>query len=203
MVSTSNSRTRSPTPDKITEYGLPEDYKPYIPVAKRRKQLLSKLEAKKVADELPKEREQRERDEVDTEEREREKIRRERTLLQQAQEVKERRAIEGEHQFSVALRVEAMLSLSEYWGRRSVNGRSAMADIRCFEISGRSCSGGGSRAACRNGTRSEEAGQRARPGKRHIVDRQLEDIVSGRRRYRSSTDGGRQDLSERWRRSST
>lgn len=98
MVSTSDSRTRSLSPTKDTDYGLPEDYQPYVPVAKRRKQLLSKLEAKKnnTTEDLLKEREQREREEADHEEREREKLRRERTLLQQAQEVKERKARDGE-----------------------------------------------------------------------------------------------------------
>lgn len=87
--------TSQPTTQE--DYDLPEDYKPYIPVAKRRKQLLHKLEAKKnrTTEEIQREQEEREREEED-EERAREKARRERTLLQQAQEVKERKAAEGE-----------------------------------------------------------------------------------------------------------
>jgi len=98
MVSTSNGRTRSPSPNSGAGYVIPEDYQPYVPVAKRRKQLLNKLEAKKnnTTEEVQKEREVREREEIDHEQREREKLRRERTLLQQAQEVKERKALEGE-----------------------------------------------------------------------------------------------------------
>ncbi|KAK1927172.1 P-loop containing nucleoside triphosphate hydrolase protein [Papiliotrema laurentii] len=76
-------------------FDLPADYKPYVPVAKRRKQLLTKLEAKKnrTTEEIERDRLRREQEEED-EERAREKARRERTLLQQAQEVKERKALE-------------------------------------------------------------------------------------------------------------
>jgi ATP-dependent RNA helicase DDX41 len=79
-------------------FDLPADYKPYVPVAKRRKQLLTKLEAKKnrTTEEIERDRLRREQEEED-EERAREKARRERTLLQQAQEVKERKALEGTH----------------------------------------------------------------------------------------------------------
>lgn len=81
---------------------IPEDYKPYVPVAKRRAQLRSTLtgkhnakKAKVSLEELQKERivELGEEDEA---ERAREQLRKERTLLQAAQEVKERRAAEGE-----------------------------------------------------------------------------------------------------------
>jgi ATP-dependent RNA helicase DDX41 len=97
MVSISKGRTELHTLNKESDYVVPEDYQPYVPVAKRRKQLLSKLEAKKnnTTEEVQKQREVREREEIDHEEREREKMRRERTLLQQAQEVKERKALEG------------------------------------------------------------------------------------------------------------
>ena len=76
---------------------LPSDYKPYIPVAKRRAQLRSQLGSKKrvkVIDEVEQVEQAREVEEE--EERAREKLRRERTLLQAAQEVKEQRAIDGE-----------------------------------------------------------------------------------------------------------
>jgi ATP-dependent RNA helicase DDX41 len=87
---------RSPKNQIQEEYALPEDYTPYIPVAKRRKQLFTKLEARKnkTTEEIQREKEERAREEED-EERIKEKLRRERTLLQQAQEVKERKALEG------------------------------------------------------------------------------------------------------------
>jgi len=96
MVSTSNGRPRSVSP----QIDSPSDYKPYIPVAKRRAQLLSHLgtkhQAKKVKTVEDVERETaddvEEQDEIN--ERQREKARRERTLLQAAQEVKERKAVE-------------------------------------------------------------------------------------------------------------
>lgn len=81
---------------------MPADYKPYVPVAKRRAQLKSTLTGKqqqakrtKVSlDELQKEVVAPEED--GEEEKAREKLRRERTLLQAAQEVKEQRALAGE-----------------------------------------------------------------------------------------------------------
>lgn len=78
------------------DYALPANYKPYVPVAKRRAQLLTSLQSKKVktSEEIQREREEAKREEED-EERQKEKLRRERTLLQQAQEVKERKAAEG------------------------------------------------------------------------------------------------------------
>ncbi|WWD19214.1 hypothetical protein CI109_103672 [Kwoniella shandongensis] len=103
MVSaaTSSRRGRSPSPGKDEEdFSIPSDYKPYVPVAKRRAQMLSQLgtrqPAKKVktAEELEKEMEEELKEQEEDEERAREKARRERTLLQAAQEVKERRAIE-------------------------------------------------------------------------------------------------------------
>ncbi|WVQ72071.1 hypothetical protein IAR50_001615 [Cryptococcus sp. DSM 104548] len=96
MVSTK----RSPSPPQ-DEFELPADYKPYVPVAKRRAQLLSQLGAKhspaakrvKTQEELEKEVEDEIREQAEDEERAREKARRERTLLQAAQEVKERKAL--------------------------------------------------------------------------------------------------------------
>ena len=68
----------------------------YVPVAKRRAQLRDKLQSKRVrtTQDIQREAEQKLQEEAD-EERQREKARRERTLLQQAQEVKERKAKEG------------------------------------------------------------------------------------------------------------
>ena len=98
MAIASSSRHRSPSPAQ-DEYSLPSDYKPYVPVAKRRAQLASQLGSRskrvKTAEEIVQEVEERKAEE-DEGEREREKARRERTLLQAAQEVKERRALEGE-----------------------------------------------------------------------------------------------------------
>ena len=86
---------RSPSP----EYGLDNDnYEPYIPVAQRRQAKLAKLTSwgtnkSKVV--VP-EQEQDERDDEEREEeRRKEKARKERTLLMEAQEVHERKAVEG------------------------------------------------------------------------------------------------------------
>jgi ATP-dependent RNA helicase DDX41 len=86
---------RSPTP----EYKLDDDeYEPYIPVAKRRQEKLSKLAAHRL---IGRDRED-ELDERETELREearrRERERRDRTLLAEAQEVHSKKAAEGEHE---------------------------------------------------------------------------------------------------------
>ncbi|KAL7423632.1 DEAD-box ATP-dependent RNA helicase 35 [Cryptotrichosporon argae] len=100
MVSPAASRAEDP-PGKAgeDEFTLPSDYKPYVPVAKRRAQLLSTLGARhqakrvKTLEETEEERDpEREREEAL--EREREKARRERTLLQEAMEVKKRKEAE-------------------------------------------------------------------------------------------------------------
>ena len=105
MATASSSRRRvSPEVENEAEddFALPADYKPYVPVAKRRAQLKSTLTSKQQAkrpkvsaDELHKELATQE-EEDNEEERAREKLRRERTLLQAAQEVKEQRALAGE-----------------------------------------------------------------------------------------------------------
>ena len=107
MVTASSSRRdRSPPIDHTLDDDLPADYKPYVPVAKRRAQLKSTLTGKqqqakkpKVSiDELHRERiVQQEED--DEEEKAKEKQRRERTLMQAAQEVKEQKALAGESQY--------------------------------------------------------------------------------------------------------
>ena len=91
-------------------YAVPEDYKPYVPVAKRRAQLLSRLgtrnqpkkKLKTLQDDEPDEEETRKQIE-DALEREREKARRERTLLEEAQEVKRQKELEGEFMVFAAL----------------------------------------------------------------------------------------------------
>lgn len=108
MATASSSRRRiSPEVEREAEddFALPADYKPYVPVAKRRAQLRSTLTSKQQqtkrpkvsADELHKELATQE-EEDNEEEKAREKLRRERTLLQAAQEVKEQRALAGESQ---------------------------------------------------------------------------------------------------------
>lgn len=95
------ARKHSPTPEAHDAFQLPEDYKPYVPVAKRRAQMLSQLGAKhtakkvKTQEEMEREIEEELKEQEEDEERAREKARRERTLLQAAQEVKEQRALEG------------------------------------------------------------------------------------------------------------
>jgi ATP-dependent RNA helicase DDX41 len=107
MVTASSSASRrdekNDTEDGLS-IDLPEDYKPYVPVAKRRAQLRSTLtgkqqqakKAKVSTDELHRER-IIQQDEDDEEEKAKERARRERTLMQAAQEVKEKRALAGKH----------------------------------------------------------------------------------------------------------
>lgn len=96
----SSSRQKLDSPPLEGEYALPKDYKPYVPVAKRRAALLNTLgrhqakRVKTVEDEEDEEEDDGVRAELELE-KAREKARRERTLLQAAQEVKERKAMEG------------------------------------------------------------------------------------------------------------
>jgi ATP-dependent RNA helicase DDX41 len=104
---TSNRRQRSPSAEEELE--LPADYKPYVPVAKRRAQLLSQLTGAKQAQQVKRvktviedikdvdfeETEKQEAEAEAVEEKLRDKARRERTLLHEAQDVKKKKAAEG------------------------------------------------------------------------------------------------------------
>jgi len=102
VTASSSSRDRSPGHQEEDGLDLPVDYKPYVPVAKRRAQLKSTLTGKQQQAKKPKvstDELHRERviqlDEDDEEEKAKEIARRERTLMQAAQEVKEKRALAG------------------------------------------------------------------------------------------------------------
>ncbi|ELU44676.1 DEAD-box protein abstrakt [Rhizoctonia solani AG-1 IA] len=100
------SRSRSPPADDPYDIG---DYVPYVPVAKRREERVKRLEQLASTDETEARRRQREeakrREEEADEERKadeaREEARRQRTLLDRAQEVKKKKAEEGEHTSNV------------------------------------------------------------------------------------------------------
>lgn len=101
MVASADSRGRSPSPED-DEYAMPADYTPYVPVAKRRAQLLAQVGAagrhiaKKIKTSEDIELEKDLQKEVErNEEARREKARRERTLIQEAQEVKRQKELEG------------------------------------------------------------------------------------------------------------
>lgn len=102
MASSAGPSTRSASPVAAEDSDLPNDYKPYVPVAKRRAQMLSKLgpgrpmsKKIKTTEEIEEEKGAlRALDEAN--EREREKARQQRTLLQEAQEVKKKKEMEGE-----------------------------------------------------------------------------------------------------------
>ena len=108
VTASSSSRDEQNDTEDSIGLDLPADYKPYIPVAKRRAQLRSTLtgkqhqakKAKVSTDELHRERIVQQ-DEDDEEEKAKEKARRERTLMQAAQEVKEKRALAGKYIWSV------------------------------------------------------------------------------------------------------
>ncbi len=112
MIAAANTRRRSVSP----EDAILADYKPYVPVAKRRAQLLTHLgtkhQAKKVrAEELQRKIANDPDDDDDEEERQREKARRERTLLQAAQEVKEKKAIEDAEKSAAEISAEKEAAL--------------------------------------------------------------------------------------------
>jgi hypothetical protein len=94
------SRSRSPQAEDLYDVG---DYVPYVPVAKRRQERVKRLEQLASTDEAEARRRQREeakrREEEADEERQadeaREEARRQRTLLDRAQEVKQKKAEEG------------------------------------------------------------------------------------------------------------
>lgn len=107
-MDSSNSNTskrrriqRSPSPHyKLDNDNDNDTYEPYIPVAQRRQAKLAKLTSwganadKDKAKQQQEEQEEKE-DEEREEERLREKARKERTLLVEAQEVHDRKAVEG------------------------------------------------------------------------------------------------------------
>jgi ATP-dependent RNA helicase DDX41 len=103
VIASSSRRAPSPAQHDDIDYDLPADYKPYVPVAKRRAQLKSTLTGKQQQAKRPKvSADELHRElvipqvEEDEEEKAKEKQRRERTLLQAAQEVKEKKALAGE-----------------------------------------------------------------------------------------------------------
>ncbi len=101
MDSTSTKRRRvqrSPSP----QYKIEDDYsdEPYVPVAQRRQAKLAKLTSwgannEKDKAKIQQEEEEEKEDEEREEERRRERARKERTLLMEAQEVHDKRAVEG------------------------------------------------------------------------------------------------------------
>lgn len=91
MTSAVASSSRLPPPSEE------DDFKPYVPLSQRRSALLAKLASKggKEAKEAV-EREDEIKEKEDEEARKREKIRRERTLLDGAKEVKRRKLEQGQ-----------------------------------------------------------------------------------------------------------
>jgi len=100
-VSTANGRSESQAAVGSNGNDAEEDdYTPYVPVAKRRANLLSSLSSRqqpakavtKTPEDIAREQEALEREQEAAEEIRRERARKERTLLQEAQEVKKRQA---------------------------------------------------------------------------------------------------------------
>lgn len=97
MTGTSERESRSRSPEAEDDYGLPLDYKPYIPVKKRRAQMLSKFGSSALSKKLKTDEQAAAEKEAQRElERALLKERRHKTLLQEAQEVKRRKELEGE-----------------------------------------------------------------------------------------------------------
>ena len=101
-IAESSRRRSSASPTKEEDdYALPKDYKAYVPVAKRRAQMMSNLgrqpKKAKILEEVEKEDVvDRTAEDDEEEEKAREDLRQGQTLFQAAQEVKERKAMEGE-----------------------------------------------------------------------------------------------------------
>lgn len=118
MVDAHSRRQRSPTPQDDEEgLSLPADYKPYVPVAKRRAQLISSLTGKsqfkkpKTLAQATEELRDEQQEQLEDDDKAKEKVRRERTLLQEAQEVKKRRAVEDAQKSAAELEAEKEAAL--------------------------------------------------------------------------------------------
>lgn len=174
MASSAGPSTRSVSP--VVDDDLPQDYKPYVRVAKRRAQMLSKLgpgrhvsKKIKTTDELEEEKDAlRALDEAN--EREREKARQQRTLLQEAQEVKRQKELEGE------------------------SAADTLADSRCQQDGGAEASGRRCSSACPGSARAEETRERPRDRAWQDVHPEHEVDVASARVYprpRASGTAGR------------
>lgn len=148
-------RSASPT-NGVDDYSLPADYKPYVPVSKRRAALLDNLStkhaAKRLKDGQGSDQEEPIRSKVsaqlqavknlpdpvkeaeDAAALERETARRERTLLQRAQEVKERRAREDADKTAVQLEAEQERKMLDEMERaqRKLGGAKELAEGRVY-----------------------------------------------------------------------
>ena len=117
--------------------GIPRDeiYKPYIPVKKRKALLLKALKGKHGADKkLRQEGDETltKRTEEEEAERAKERLRKERTLLAAAQEVKEKQAEEGEYAVESLLITQMRRRIPRSWLPRKTRGylRSSREDKR-------------------------------------------------------------------------
>lgn len=137
----SRRRHASPSPPVEDAYELPADYKPYVPVAKRRAQLLKTLSnrgAKRIKtsddDATP---EPSHADILDADEQARELARRERTLLQAAIDMRERKHAEDEGKSKAALAAEedAKMLVEMERGQKKLAGAKDIAEGKVWTTS--------------------------------------------------------------------
>lgn len=128
--------------ESVDEYELPADYKPYVPVAKRRAQLLKTLSnrgAKRFKTSSDDERSTPEpsrasSSQLDADEQARELARRERTLMQAAIDLKEKKAAEdeGKSKAELAAAEEAKLLEEMEKGQKKLAGVRDIAEGRVW-----------------------------------------------------------------------
>lgn len=134
-ISSRRSRIRSPSPEPES-YELPADYKPYVPVAKRRAQLLKTLSTrgtkriKTSEDDAQPAAPQSHADILDADEQARELARRERTLLQAAMDMRERKHAEeeGKSKAELAAVEDAKMLVEMERGQKKLAGAKDIAD---------------------------------------------------------------------------
>lgn len=128
-------RLRSPPPSiEQEEYELPADYKPYVPVAKRRAQLLKTLGTRgakriRTSEDEPSP-EPTAASMLDADEQARELARRERTLLQAALDMRERKQVEeeGKSKAELAAVEDAKMLVEMERGQKKLAGAKDIAE---------------------------------------------------------------------------
>lgn len=126
-----------PSPEE-DEYQLPADYKPYVPVAKRRAQLLKTLNNRgvkriKTSEDEPSP-EPNHADILDADEQARELARRERTLLQAAIDMRERKhaEAEGKSKAELAAEEDAKMLVEMERGQKKLAGAKEHAEGKVY-----------------------------------------------------------------------
>ena len=211
-ASPSPQRATSPGGGAEDDYALPADYKPYVPVAKRRAQLLASIGRGGLKRARLNGSEGADGDDIavagssssaaarstetqeDIESKAREKARRERTLLQAAQEVKERKEQEDRDKTAADLQAEADAKILEEMerGQKKLAGVKEIAEGKVWTDSLRT-----TWTAPRYVRDVSEDEMRLRRESRHIIV-EGEDVPPVIENFAVSRAGKRQRLSPRY-----